>query len=156
MDKDNAALVRELFALFNAKEWDRLSAMCAPGALFETVPLGAAHPIVDNLKGWARAFPDATVEVRRIVAEGPFVVAEIIGRGTQTGPLAMGETELPPTNRRGALHLCDVYECRDGRIVGGRGYFDQLELMRSLGVQPSMGAPMGRPAGSAAAAPARH
>ena len=82
-------------------------------------------------EAWARAFPDGKVEVTNIIGEGDHVVVEMIVTGTNTGPmLGPDGTELPPTGKATTMYLCDVMDFKDGKVVGGRSYFDLAGLKR--------------------------
>jgi ketosteroid isomerase-like protein len=44
------------------------------------------------------------------------------------------EGEMPPTGKRVEGRFVDVWAFRDGKIVGGRSYYDAAGLMAQLGV----------------------
>jgi steroid delta-isomerase-like uncharacterized protein len=74
------------------------------------------------------AFPDVTVEIDDLVADGDRVAAATTFNGTHTGEL-MG---MPPTGRRVAVTGIDIVRVEDGRIVEHRGLTDIAGLMRQL------------------------
>ena len=81
-------------------------------------------------------FPDLTVTVDQLVAEGEWVVARLTSRGTQLGPFA----GLPPTGK--AVTWTGVGRRRiiAGRIVEQWTKYDMLSLLRQLGAL-RLGAP---------------
>ncbi len=80
-------------------------------------------------RGYAEAFPDGTLEVKRVIASGNLAVAEMIGRGTQHGEF-MG---VKPTGRRVEITICNVMELRDGKVYREHEYMDTLTIMSQLG-----------------------
>lgn len=80
---------------------------------------------------YTTAFPDLTIEELHSWTPAEDVsIMELRFRGTHTGPLG----EIPPTGRRAEGTLCNVVEVRDGRVRREREYFDELSLLRQLGL----------------------
>jgi predicted ester cyclase len=78
---------------------------------------------------WWTAFPDVTIEIRRIVASGEWVIAENYAIARQTGPW-LG---LPPSGKRVTQKLCAICRFRNGLMIEETVYYDQLERIRQLG-----------------------
>ena len=74
------------------------------------------------MKREAPIFPDATREVRSLVALGDYVVAQGIGRGPHLGVFNSPAGVLQPTGRRMEVHFCDVYRLEDGKIIRAESY----------------------------------
>ncbi len=73
----------------------------------------------------------------RVVVIGDNAVAtEITWEGTNTGPLAMGGMELPPTGRRITGRGSYIAKVRDGKIVEFRSHPDVAGMMMQLGLMP--------------------
>ncbi|MBJ6760568.1 ester cyclase [Myxococcaceae bacterium JPH2] len=138
---DNAAILRDIYQAFNDKNVQRVGELSLPDARIIRVPSGESLSVFDDFQGWATAFPDGQVEVTQMVAQGDCVMAEIIGRGTHLGPLSSPQGPIAPTQRRVELRLVDVYLFRDGKVTGGRTYFDAMSLMRQLGLLRAPEAP---------------
>jgi steroid delta-isomerase-like uncharacterized protein len=136
--QDNAALVREFHAAWNRRDFDRLAAAGAADAAWQVVPTGQNLRGPDGLRqygqGWATAFPDGRIEDTNVVASETGAVVEFIGRGTQTGPLSTPTGDIPPTGRAVEMRFCEIYDLRDGKVTGGRMYFDSATLLQQLGV----------------------
>jgi ketosteroid isomerase-like protein len=80
---------------------------------------------------YTTAFPDLTIEELHCWTPAEDVsIMELRFRGTHTGPLG----DVPPTGRRAEGIVCNVVEVRDGRIRREREYFDELALLRRLGL----------------------
>lgn len=132
-----AAVGRTILDAYNARSFDRLDGVVAPDAEYRNVATGEAFRGADGMKryqrNWATAFPESQVELQNLVACGETVTMEYVGRGRHTGPLATPQGTIEPTGRDVELPLCDVLTVKDGRITGGRTYYDVATLMRQLG-----------------------
>ena len=86
------------------------------------------------------AFPDIRFEVLGVLTEGDRVLVQWRGSGTHMERLATvtGET-IPPTRRRATVSGAMVTEVRDGKIVRGWFYWDQLTLLAQLGITEQPG-----------------
>lgn len=108
--------------------------MRAPG-----VP-GEAHgraARVGFVEGIIRTFPDGRIEGVRTFGEGDWGCIQFRFKGTNTGPLATPDGgEAPATNKAVAFPYCVVARFKDGQIAELDEYFDQLEMLKQLGVAP--------------------
>jgi steroid delta-isomerase-like uncharacterized protein len=75
------------------------------------------------------AFPDITIVVDEIVAEGERVVLRVTTRGTHLGPF-MG---MPATGRAMTMGGIMIYRVIDGLIVEDHEAVDEAGLLRQLG-----------------------
>lgn len=82
------------------------------------------------------AFPDTTMRITGIVAEGNVVASHWRATGTHTGEL-MG---IAPTGREVTVEGTVIDRVEDGRIVESHGVFDALGLLQQIGAVPA-GAP---------------
>jgi predicted ester cyclase len=110
----------------------------------------AEHPgvsaVLDKRKSIAyhqrfvTAFPDIRFEVLGVLAEGHRVLLQWTAAGTHTERLATvtGET-IPPTRRRARVSGAMLAEARDGKVVRGWFYWDQLALLAQLGITEQPG-----------------
>jgi predicted ester cyclase len=148
--QDLARLVREMYEAWNDKDLDRCASYAHPDAQMTNMPFGVKLGLREHLEGWARAFPDAKLQIESIVVEGDRAVAEFTGRGTHTGPLKGPAGDLAPTQRRLELQCVESLRFRDGKVAEGRIYFDAFSLFTQLGVGAS---PQERPAAGESARP---
>jgi steroid delta-isomerase-like uncharacterized protein len=85
---------------------------------------------------WHVAFPDMrTTRTSRVIGDDA-VAAEIEFAGTNTGPMAMGGNEIPPTNRKVVGRGTYFAVVRDGKIVEFRSHPDVAGMMMQLGLMP--------------------
>lgn len=133
---DNALLIRRLYDAVNRKDLDTIASYGCPESEWLDVPFKfpstGVSAIIDPWKAWFGIFPDATCEVRSLVAMGEYVVAQGIGRGTQHGVFHSPAGELPPSGRSMEVNFCDVYRLSDDKIVRADSYFDFYGLLLQL------------------------
>ena len=134
MASRNVEQIQALHGAFNDRDWDTIREMFAEDCVFVD-GRGQRHEGPDGFaddysKGWADAFSDGQVSKPRYHDAGDTVVAEFVGRGTNDGPLG----PLPATDRSVELPYVEIYQFdADGKVVAGRAYFDQLDMLTQLG-----------------------
>ena len=88
---------------------------------------------------WMTAFPDFQMkQVDRVVGEDA-VAGEVMFTGTNSGPMAMGGMEMPPTGKTAQGRGSYIAHVKDGKIVEFRAYPDAAGVMVQLGLMPAMG-----------------
>lgn len=78
-------------------------------------------------------FPDLTVTVEHLVAEGDWVVARLTSRGTHRGAFA----GIAPTGKTAMWEGMVMQRLVDGRVVEQRAKFDMFGLLQQLGAFPA-------------------
>lgn len=81
-------------------------------------------------RGWRTAFPDLSVTVDLVVAEGDFVAVRWTARGTNTGE----GNGLPATGKRVEVSGVAIFRIVDGKIAEEWAAGDALGLLRQLGL----------------------
>jgi predicted ester cyclase len=114
----NKALVRQVTAALNARDWEALRDLMAP----EVVAGLQADPFL-------AAFPDVQIVTEDMLAEGDKVVSRWIDHATHTGTF-MG---IPPTGRRVRVAGISIDRIAHGKIVETWLAWDELGLLRQLG-----------------------
>jgi steroid delta-isomerase-like uncharacterized protein len=129
----NKALVRRAWEL--ADNPDVLDEVYAPDVVWhepdqEIRGLEQAKQFVTTYK---TAFPDMSVTVEDVIAEGDKVVSRVTLRGTH-----QGETEEfgPPTGRQVELKGITISRIEGGKIVEDWDSYDNLSAMQQLGLVP--------------------
>ena len=79
---------------------------------------------IDSLRALRTAFPDWTVSIKAMLAEGDFVSDHLSVRATHTGQAA----GKPPTGERVSGELMHLWRLSNGRLVEG-WYFGTPDLM---------------------------
>jgi steroid delta-isomerase-like uncharacterized protein len=125
---------------FNRADWDAFRA-CLTADTIHIEPGGMeAHgpdAAVDTVKVFRTAMPDLTGTVTRIIEGIDATAAEIVWRGTHTGPLATPTGPIAPTGRPVTVHATKVFAFEGDRIAYGRHYWDLLELLGAIGAAPT-------------------
>ena len=85
------------------------------------------------LKGWHAAFPDVVIVPEKLMAEDDLVTIYWIARGTNTGT----GNGLPATGKKAELAGITIWRIVDGKIKDEWSAFDQLSMMRQLGLIPA-------------------
>lgn len=138
---DVERLARDSVEAFNRAEWDRLPDLMTADVVYEETGTGRRIEGRDGflplLQGWREALPDVRGEVLRAVGDDEVCVLEIRWRGTQDGPLPVGEATLPPSGRTSDTLATLWVRCRDGRIVEERHHLDVLSMLTQLGALPA-------------------
>lgn len=98
-----------------------------PGLPFEVVGPAGVKRLADFL---LPAIPDMQLDLDDVVAEGGKVAVCLTIRGTHAGDLA----GIAPTGRRVEVGVMDLFHLRDGKLSKHWALFDNLGLLRQLGV----------------------
>ena len=141
--EENKEIALSLIEALNARDlslWSRhLSEDYTAEHPGVSVPLDRNRSIAYHQR-FVTAFPGIRFEVLGILAEGDRVLIQWTGSGTHNERLATvtGET-IPPTRRRATVSGAMIAEVKDGKIVRGWFYWDQLTLLAQLGITEQPG-----------------
>jgi steroid delta-isomerase-like uncharacterized protein len=86
----------------------------------------------DAARGWKQAFPDLKMTVLQEIAEGDLVTVLWMGTGTNTGE----GNGLPATGKSGQLRGITIWRIMNGKITEEWSAFDQLSILKQLGLAP--------------------
>jgi C-1 hydroxylase len=141
--EENKEIALSLIEALNARDLDLWSRHLSDDYAAEhpgvSVPLDKTRSIAYHQR-FVTAFPDIRFEVLGVVSEGDRVLVQWTASGTHAERLATvtGET-IPPTRRRATVSGAMVAEARDGKLVRGWFYWDQLALLPQLGITEQPG-----------------
>ena len=137
MSEENKALFRKFVdECFNRKDPSAIDRLIAPDILDHNLPPGQ-EPGAESMKQlmgmFFGAFPDLSVTIDQLVAEGDLVVGRMTTAGTHQGDF-MGIAATGKSVKFTEMHMV--------RIVGGKavehwGNSDEMTMMQQLGVVPS-------------------
>jgi len=135
IEQNKAIVLRLLEEGFNANDpavFDQLLAE-------DFVNHDPAQPTATDREGlkryWATvcaAFPDGHTTAEDLIGEGEKVVKRSSWRGTHTGELQ----GIPPTGKQVTLDTVSTYRIADGKVREIWWGYDNLGLLRQLGVLP--------------------
>ena len=127
------AVVREHMESENRHDFDATIATFARPR-YEIVPTGDVYDGEEAVRAYfaasRAAFPDQRNEVKSIRHADDAVIAEFDLLGTHLGPLRA----LPPTGRAFRCRMSAHFIFEGDALVCERVYFDQLTIMRQLGL----------------------
>ena len=136
--QDNITVAHAFHQAWAERNPDKGAAVIANDCEFVDVPRGeiqrGPQGYRHDYERWRTAFPDGTVEITKVIAEGDWVVVEYTNSGTNTGPLRTAIGDFPPTNRKIKVKYCSVMQIKDGKVISGRDYYDVSTILRQLGL----------------------
>lgn len=124
-NRGNVDVTSEVFAEDYARH-DLRPRKALPG------PAGQAKVASD----FRSAFPDLSMHVDLLLAEGDLVAARWTTEGTNTSP--WGDT--PATGKRATFSGVNIFRFKDGKVVELWNHRDDLGLMQQLGAEIYAGA----------------
>jgi predicted ester cyclase len=125
---------------FNRADWNALREICSPSVVYTETGSGLRLEGIDACDAawhaWRTAMPDLSGTVLRTLEDGDLAAIEIAWTGTQTGPLATPDGEIPPTGRRIEVRSTQWVTARDGHTEVIDHHLDVMGIMAQLGVLP--------------------
>ena len=134
---DLKQVVERHIAAFNARDeagypWTADFEFVVPGTTLKGREEGLAF-----IRGFWEAFPDARLELVRLISEGPVAAGEGTFAGTHTGVMRTPTGEVEPTGRRVEFGWMALYGLAGDSLSSEHLYFDQATLLGQLGLMPS-------------------
>ncbi len=132
-----AVMRRFLDELWNEGNLAVVDELLAPDAVVHNSITGSQRGranIKEAVMRLTMAFPDFTLTVHDILADGDTVVVRSTARGTYRGP--MPRAGIPPTGREFAVSWVSISRFAGGRIVEGWIVWDTLAMLQQIGVIP--------------------
>ncbi len=141
MTDDHKALVHRLFEQgFNERATEIFDELIATDYVeharepFRTEEPGKVDgpKHMQSVVAWlVEQFPDVTIKVLDVVADGNTLVARVATEGTSLGRLG---GVIPPTGKRFSAEQSHWYRVRDGKLAEHWAVRDDLSAMMQLGV----------------------
>ena len=135
MSEQNKALFRQFIEGMNAHDISVIDQVIDPSFINHD-PMPGQDDGIKGLKDmmgmFYSAFPDLTVSLEQIVAEGDLVVGRVITKGTQSGEF-MG---APGSENKISLTEMHMIRISNGKAVEYWGVVDSMLMMQQLGVMP--------------------
>lgn len=136
----NREIATAVYDAFNRRDFAMLESFAGANATITNIATGEVFRGPKGFRtfceNWVRAFPDARVELGRVLTGDDGYVAEFTGTGTHKGALVGPAGTVQPTGRRMTLRFIDSIQVRDGKITEARTYFDALSMLSQLGLAP--------------------
>jgi predicted ester cyclase len=135
---DAPSVVRRWYQAVHRGELAAVNGLLDPGYIGHD-PVGPGLTVTPGWEGARHdaaalrtAFPDLDITLADLFADAGKVVARVVVRGTQLGPLP----GVPPTGRRMAVMGNQIWRVANGRIVEQWGRFEDLDLFQQIGLLP--------------------
>jgi len=137
---DNKAVIRKMYTAVDAHEVDVIEQELLDPAYqfrFDSMPLMDRAGAAQFFRAFVAGFPNISLTIEDMIAEGDRVVLRQTYRGTHQGEM-MG---IPPTGRPVTLTAIDIVRVADGKLAEHWSNNDQLGMLQQLGVIPAPGQP---------------
>jgi predicted ester cyclase len=141
MNRDAADLHRSFTDACNDHDLVTIRRLLDPRVTAWRPGHGVAHGADAVLAWWAEdfaAFPDLSVSTSLVLTQGSSVFSEAEVRGTNGAPIPRCPTDADGLGARFQIRVSTVEEWRDGRLLATRTYWDHYDLLRQLGLLPSV------------------
>ena len=126
---------------FNEKNWNKMKALYASDAVYDEKAthrrIQGPDQIIEALRMWTTAFPDAKGTIVRELAVGDLAVLELVWNGTHTGPLQTPAGTIAASSRPVQVPACSVMQIEGERVKLDTHYFDLLTLLTQIGAAAS-------------------
>jgi predicted ester cyclase len=127
----NKALVRRFFEEgLGRGNLDLVDELVAPGSVMHNPLILDAPPRSGGVEMLRRAFPDLSVEVLDLIAEGDRVAAFLRLSGTNTGAYRRGDA----THRHASMRAFFIWRIANGRLAESWGVADRFDFLQQLGI----------------------
>lgn len=131
--EDNRKLVLDHYDAFFRRDAEAMRKQLAPDFVDHDAPPGTPpgpEPVVQGREVLHQAFPDMSVTIEDVVAQGDRVAVRGTWKSTHTGFFA--PMNLPPTNRTTVVTGIVFWRIRDGQLVERWANLDRLSLQQQL------------------------
>ncbi len=136
IEQKNKEIAKNGYAQMAAKNMDAFIKLLTPNFVDHN-PEPGQKPGVEGVREafdhMFAAFPDMTIQVDQLVAEGDLVTAKVTMTGTQDGPFH----GMPASGKQFRIEGFDMLRLVDGKVSERWGVFDNLSMMMQLGAIPS-------------------
>lgn len=137
---NNLEIIRQIHEKFNQRDFETALEIISPEASNHGLKVGrGGYEMV--WRDISVTFPDFSLDIEEIVAEGETVVVRAMFSGTHLG---MGELPvnggmlvgIEPTGKSFSVEHIHWFKLRDGKIVEHYASRDDLGMMQQLGLLP--------------------
>lgn len=136
--EDHIDIVRERIAANNAQDWDAWEALHTKEAVRTSPDLDGPLVGADNMRAAIEelvvTFPDYHLELVEAFGQEDRLVVRFHVRGTMSGPITFGETEIPPTGRVFEQDWVGMMTFDGDKISAIDEFYDNYGTMVQLGL----------------------
>ena len=124
--ESNKSIIQQFFAAWNAHDTPLATSLIA-----EQCNGGGPEGAKREFEAFFKAFPDLSVTLETILAEGDMVATRSSMRGTQ----ATDYMGAPSRGKAAQMKAHHIFRLEGGMIVSRLGQMDRLEVMQQLGMR---------------------
>ncbi|MGZ7118781.1 MAG: ester cyclase [Methanobacterium sp.] len=139
--EENMQLMKTLDDAWNSQDWETFNERHAddvivfwPGQPEATKGI-ANHQ--EESKEFFKTFPDNHIKndpYMVLFGQDDWTCSIAIFTGTMKGPMKTEEGEIPATNKKFKVKFCTVAHWKNGKIVEENLFYDQVGLMKQIGI----------------------
>jgi steroid delta-isomerase-like uncharacterized protein len=135
MSEENKAIARRSWELVSQRNPDAIEEVYTADTVLHEPDqdLQGVEEAKQYLSGYISAFPDMSVSVEDVIAEGDKAVTRWTLRGTHQGEV---EEFGPPTGKQVELEGITIHRIEDGKIAEEWERYDNLGVLQQLGLAP--------------------
>lgn len=138
--EENLEVMRRIDQSWNERDWDTFERLHAEDVFVVfTVPEGITGnvPHREEAQNFLAAFPDHQIQFphKLLFGQGDMICSVHRSSGTHTGDWKMLDgSVIPPTNKKMEIEMVTVAKVQNGQLVEETLYFDNLSVMKQLGL----------------------
>ncbi len=133
MSQENKELVRRWFEALSRHDVESVADMVAEDFIHNSSTNQGRDGVRGELDYWFSAFPDASLSLEDLIADGDRVVARVTTTGTHGGEF-MGAAA---TGKRISVEEVDIFRIENGRIAEAWAAVDFFGMLTQLGLLPA-------------------
>jgi len=142
MSRDIERIDDQGMAAWDGHDVDAFMNLLAAGFIWTDLTLPEPMRTKDQarqyMQAWFTAFPNMRIRQTNRVVSDDAAAAEVEFTGTNTGPMMMAGTEIPPTGKSVVGRGAYFARVEDGKVVQFSSHPDVAGLMMQLGFMPEM------------------
>lgn len=132
----NAAVIHGLYNAVNQRNFEYLNTLCDAGSEWFDIPFNntitGEASVTATWQGRFSIFPDATCEIKSLVAHDNYVIVQGVERGTHKGMFTINDEHIEPSGLTIEIGFCDVYYMNDGKIIKANSNLDVYTLFDQI------------------------
>ena len=138
--EDNLEVMRRIDLAWNERDWETFDNLHAEDvAVVFTHPEGVTgrDPHREEAQNFIAAFPDHQIQFphKLLFGQGDMICSVHRSTGTNTGDWKMPDgSVIPPTGKKMEIEMVTVAKVQERQLVEETLYFDNLSVMKQLGL----------------------
>ena len=121
MMEENKAIVRRVYEIVSTGDFERAAEIVDQDAPDnELLPDDPPARLIETFAEAREGFPDLSITIEDVMAEGDRVAARVVMRGTHRGEFQ----GITPTGKRVEVRAIDMFRISNGKIVEHWGHAD--------------------------------